>query len=88
MYRILFLAIVIPGLSSSLIRNSAWRCAMLSGSILISFAFFGPIWGEYLFKGTRWSEAGLYPFLASIAAAEIASIYLAIHDRRRALLEI
>jgi hypothetical protein len=75
----------LPGISSSLIRRSAWPCLILTLSIPAAFGFFGPLWGEILFKGTIYKEAGLYPFVLTCAAVEVISALLAIKDRRRAL---
>jgi hypothetical protein len=82
--RIVFLSIVVPGLGSSLIRSSPKRFFLLTGTVAIAFGIFGPPWGEILFKNSRWQDAGLYPFLPIFTAIEIASVRMAIEDRKMA----
>lgn len=82
---IVILAIIVPGLSSSLIRGTAWRCLVLVLTILAAFLFFGPFWGEVLFRHTAGSERGLYPFILICVGVEYISVVLAIRDRRRVL---
>jgi hypothetical protein len=82
---ILLLAILVPGLSSSLLRGTAWRCLCLAPVIPLAFLFFGPFWGEVLFPASSWSELGLYPFALTCLVVEIASVLLALRDRKRML---
>jgi hypothetical protein len=80
---IILLAILVPGLSSSLVRGSVWKCATLCGVVAAAFLIFGPLWGEVLFPG-RLSELGLYPFLLTVGVVETISIVMAISDRTKA----
>ena len=84
---ILLLAILVPGLSSSLIRRKPWWCLCLAPIIPAAFAFFGPFWGEVLFRSSpkEWREFGLYPFLLTCGIVQATSIVLALNDRSRAL---
>ena len=60
---IVLLAIVVPGLSSSLIRRSSKPCLLLCPIIPLALGFFGPLWDEVLFPKRPMREWGLYPFL-------------------------
>jgi hypothetical protein len=82
---IVLLAVLVPGLSSSLIRGTAWRCVCLATIVPVAFFFFGPFWGEVLFPSSSWSELGVFPFVLTCVAVDIFSIVLALVDRRRAL---
>lgn len=82
---IILLAVLVPGLSSSLIRGTPWRCVCLTTIVSASFLFFGPFWGEVLFPSSSWSELGVFPFVLTCVAVEVVSIVLAVGDRRRAL---
>jgi hypothetical protein len=83
---IVLLAILLPGLSSSLIRRTPWHCLCLAPIIPVAFLFFGPFWGEVLFRASpAWREFGLYPFVLTCVAIEAVSIILALQDRKRAL---
>jgi hypothetical protein len=85
---IVLLAIIVPGLSSSLIRGSPWRCILLIAAVPMAFVFFGPFWDEVLFRSTRLRNFGLYPFLVTCAAVEIISVVLALSDRKKTMNEI
>jgi hypothetical protein len=82
---ILLVAVLVPGLSSSLIRGTVWRCVCLAPAIPVAFIFFGPVWGEVLFPSSSWSEFGLYPFVLTCLVVEIVSVLLALGDRKRML---
>jgi hypothetical protein len=84
---VLLLAILVPGLSSSLIRRKVWWCLCLAPVIPLAFLFFGPVWGEVLFRSssTQWREFGVYPFLLTCVIVEITSLLLALAHRHRAL---
>jgi hypothetical protein len=82
---IAIVAAVVPGLSSCLILGTAGlRKMLLLWLVLIAaFLLFGPLWGEVLFRRTPLQEMGLYPFMAIYAAVDVASVILALRDRRR-----
>jgi uncharacterized membrane protein len=82
---IILVALILPGLSSALIRGSAWRCIFLILTILVAFLIFGPLWGEVLFRSTQYDNTGLYPFIATCAGVEVVSVVWAINDRKRAI---
>jgi hypothetical protein len=83
---VVLIAALVPGLSSSLIRGTVWRCLCLAPIIPIAFLFFGPLWGEVLFRSSpAWREFGLYPFVLTCLLVEAVSILLALDDRKRAL---
>ena len=84
---VILVAVLVPGLASCLIRgrDGLVTLLLLLITIPLAFFFFGPIWGEVLFRNTRWSEAGLYPFLLTCVAVSLASAAVALRDRRRAL---
>ena len=84
---VVLVGVVVPGLSSWLIRGrrGAITCLGLCGGVGASFLFFGPFWGEVLFRGTRYKESGLWPFLATCVAVPIVGGVLGARDRRRAL---
>jgi hypothetical protein len=82
---IVLLAVLVPGLSSSLIRRSAWPCLFLVASVPLAFGVFGPLWGEVFFRSPALKDAGLYPFLFTCALVAVISAVMAISDRKRAL---
>ena len=55
-YLVVLLALIVPGLSSSLIRRSPKPCLLLCPVIPVAFVFFGPFWGEVLFPQHPMSE--------------------------------
>ena len=84
---IILVAMLVPGLSSSLIRGSAWRCVILVTTVLAAFLVFGPLWGEVLFPSPPLTNLGLYPFVVTCGVVEIVSVVQAMRDRAKALLE-
>ena len=82
---IMLLALLVPGLSSSLIRRSPKPCLLLCPAIPVAFLFFGPFWGEVLFSKPPISEWGNAPFLLCCLAVPLTSILLALNDRTKAL---
>jgi hypothetical protein len=86
-WAIMLVAIVLPGLASVLIRGLVGVLTMvvLWATVITAFVFFGPIWGEVLFRNSPLREAGLYPFLGTCVALDLTSVVLALRDRRRVL---
>ena len=82
---IVLLALIVPGLSSSLIRRSPKPCFVRCSTVLVAFFFFGPLWGEVLFPKRPMSEWGLCPFLLVCLTVPLTSILLALDDRTKAL---
>ena len=82
---IVLLALVVPGLSSSLIRRSPKPCLLLCSTVLVAFLFFGPLWGEVLFPRTPTCNWGVYPFVLIYVLVARTSILLALKDRTKAL---
>ena len=84
---VVLVGVVVPGLSSWLIRGrrGAVTCLGLFAAAGAAFLFFGPFWGEVLFRGTRYSEWGLWPFVATCVAIPILGGVQGARDRRRAL---
>ena len=76
------ISLIIPGFGSMLLGapHGGKKLMLLSGSVIVAFIFFGPIWGEVLFKGTRYRDAGFIPFLSSCACSMIVSVLIAMRD--------
>jgi hypothetical protein len=86
-WAIMLVAVLVPGLASALIRGLAGVLTMgvLWAAVVLAFIFFGPIWGEFLFRNSSLKEAGLYPFLGTCIVVELTSAGMALRDRRRVL---
>ncbi len=85
---IVVVGVLVPGLPSLMMRRSvAGLCRFLVLLLLIpvGFAFFGPFWGEILFAGTTYVEAGLYPFVATCVITPALSVWCGFRDRGRLL---
>lgn len=82
---VVLVAMIVPGLSSFLIRRRVGRFLCHLAAMPLAFLLFGPIWGEVLFPSPNLSELGLFPFIATCTATYGASVYLALKDRREAL---
>ena len=81
---IVLVAALVPGLSSSLIRRTPWRCLCLAPIIPVAFLFFGPFWGKTCSARRRVAQFGVYPFVLTCIIVEAVSILLAIDDRKDA----
>jgi hypothetical protein len=86
-WAIIVVALALPGLSSALIRGMAGLLTMIAlwATAIAAFIFFGPVWGEVLFRKPPLKDAGLYPFLFTCLMVELGSVALALRDRRKAL---
>ena len=86
----LLIAAVLPGFASMLLgaRLVARKFAIMTGAVLAAFIFFGPVWGELLFKGTPHSQNGLIPFLVVWACSILTSLLIARNDRVQVRREI
>lgn len=85
---IVVFGVLVPGLPSLKMRRSAvgiYRFLVLLLMIPVGFAFFGPFWGEILFAGTTYAEAGLYPFVATCFITPVLSVWCGFRDRQRLL---
>ncbi|MEO1527160.1 MAG: hypothetical protein AAFX06_17100 [Planctomycetota bacterium] len=81
---VVVLSFLMPGLPS--IRQGQRLAGFtILCAIPVAFLFFGPFWGIVLFRGTPWSEAGLYPFLAVTFMTPVASLLHGMAARRRRL---
>ncbi|MGA2501135.1 MAG: hypothetical protein ABSH20_25640 [Tepidisphaeraceae bacterium] len=81
---IVLLTLIVPGLSSSLIRRSPIPCLLLCPAIPMAFVFSGPIWWE-AFSHHPMREWGIVLFLLVFLAVPLTSILLALKDRTKAL---
>jgi hypothetical protein len=90
-FAILVLGVLVPGLPSLMMRRSVAgmvRFLILLLIIPASFALFGPFWGEVLFAGTQYVEAGFYPFVATCCITPVLSVWLGFSERRRLMAAI
>ena len=78
----LLIAVAVPGFASQLLgaAGGGRRFATLSGTAVLSFVVFGPVWGELVFAGTPYANAGLIPFLVTWLATIVASVATAARD--------
>lgn len=83
---VITLGLVVPGLPSILMKRQ-WTGLLILISIPAAFAFFGPIWGEYIFDGTPYREHGLYPFLCVLGFTPIVSVVHGLRTRRKRIEE-
>ena len=81
---IVLLALIVPGLSSSLIRQSPKPCLVYCSAILGAFLLFGPLWNDVLCPKYPTNEWGNYPFLLIYIFVVVTSILRASDDRTKA----
>lgn len=81
---VVLLGLCVPGLPALIMKRPISGVAMLL-AIPAAFAFFGPVWGEYLFAGTRFAEQGFYPFIVVLIATPCASVFHGLAIRREIL---
>jgi hypothetical protein len=82
---IILVAVLVPGLSSSLIRGSALVCLSFFAAFLAAFRLIAFVW-EMWFPFSSWGDVGVnVVFIILFGTIEIFSVMWAIGDTRKAL---